>query len=191
MPAPQACCAEAVIPSRTCPQRVEAEEVDEAADVPGQRSEAILLPARDCLRPDAEDSSMGPLRRPQIQPLATRLVAGRVDRKRVPPWQNSRPAVLQLQAGKGQRNGARAFGEGIPSVGAGAHLMLLRVAPLVSEVPSCHARARNRRRCRGPWRGEGAAGASVSTRGAHNCGARGPCGPGCPVAQRSAAVPSL
>ena len=47
MPAPQACCAEAVIPSRTCPQRVEAEEVDDAADVPGQRSEAIRLPERD------------------------------------------------------------------------------------------------------------------------------------------------
>lgn len=116
--------------------RVAAEVPHDPAVVPSERPGAPGLPEPDCLRPHPEGGSEGSLRLVQVEPAATDMVAEGVEYSRITPWQAGRSWSPEPQAGKRQRNGARAGGSGTRSEAAAARRRTSRATPLASAVRS-------------------------------------------------------
>jgi hypothetical protein len=66
------------------------------------------------------------LRQPEVEPATPDVVTHGARGSRVTPWQRLRSGHPEPQAGKRQRNGARAAGAGTRSGAAGAHPRISR-----------------------------------------------------------------
>lgn len=104
-----------VVPFRDEPR---AEDPLDGRPAPGQGVALAPLPRCNRLRPAAQPRGEGSLRQPEVHPaLADSLPKGK-RQVGITPWEYTRSASRQPQAGKRQRNGASAAGSGTPSAAA-------------------------------------------------------------------------
>lgn len=99
---------------------IEPKKPDEPAEVPDERPRPAPLPEVDGLLTHAQALGEGSLRQAEVESPAPEVLAKRVACTWATPWQDGWSYRSEPQAGKRQRNGARAAGAGTPSAGAGA-----------------------------------------------------------------------
>ena len=101
-------------------RRVEPQELHDERPVPDRGLTASQLPSGDRLAGDPPALGEDSLRQAEIEPSTTELFTECHRILRVTPWEHGGSGRLEPQAGKRQRNGARAAGSGIPSAAAAA-----------------------------------------------------------------------